>query len=130
MALKKQISELKTVIKERDAEVEDLKKNYKYTRITELETDLKVYVEELIRMRNILEEVMKSKDPLSDPAQAIKIHNEEKNQKDMLKNVQKENHDLAEIIKTKDKQIEQQLIAIKEKDLKVDKLKIIVKESK
>ena len=94
MALKKQITELKSIIRERDKEIDDIKKNYKYTRINELEIDLKVYIEELVRMRNILDQVMKSRDPLSDPHQSKLIETELENRSKALQNVQRENEEL------------------------------------
>ena len=94
MALKKQITELKTIIKERDTEIDAIKKNYKYTRINELEIDLKVYVEELVRMRNILDQVIKSRDPLSNPEHAKLIETELDNRNKALLSVQKENKEL------------------------------------
>ena len=39
IALKKQINELKLVIKHREIEIEHIKRNYRYTRINELETE-------------------------------------------------------------------------------------------
>ena len=53
IALKKQINELKSVVKDRESEIEHIKHNYKYTRINELESECKIYVDELIRLKQI-----------------------------------------------------------------------------
>jgi hypothetical protein len=82
------------VIKDRDGEIETLKKNYKYTRINELETDLKVYIEELMRMKNILTDVMKSNDPLEDPQKAKEIESQIEAQKNKIENARRENKEL------------------------------------
>lgn len=47
-----------------------------------------------------------------------------------LKNVRKENHELAEIVKNKEKDIITQGNLLKEKDVKIEKLKVSCKESK
>ena len=121
LALKKQITELKAMIKERNPRVD---------KINELETELKVYEEELLRMRAVLEEVMRSKDPLANPEKVKQIEKEFKQQNTLLSNVQKENQDLCQILKSKDRTIEEQATAIKEKDAKIEKLRISVKDSK
>lgn len=121
LALKKQITELKAMIKERNPRVD---------KINELETELKVYEEELLRMRAVLEEVMRSKDPLANPEKVKQIEKEFKQQNTLLSNVQKENQDLCQILKSKDRTIEEQATAIKEKDAKIEKLRILVKDSK
>jgi hypothetical protein len=47
--------------------VELYKKNIKSTKITELEVEMKMYLDECTRLRHQLEEVIKSKDTFADP---------------------------------------------------------------
>ena len=48
-------------------EVELLKRNIKNTRTHETEIEIKIYMDECMRLRNNLEEVIKSKDTFADP---------------------------------------------------------------
>lgn len=70
--LKKKIRDLiceKQVINE---DVERLKRNIRSTKLTEVEAEVKIYMEECARLRHQLEEVIKSKDTFADP-QEIKM---------------------------------------------------------
>jgi hypothetical protein len=58
-----QLMELNT---KRD-EVELLKRNLKNTRTHETEIEIKMYMDECLRLRSSLEEVIKSKDTFADP---------------------------------------------------------------
>lgn len=58
-----QLMELNT---KRD-EVELLKRNLKNTRTHETEIEIKLYMDECLRLRSSLEEVIKSKDTFADP---------------------------------------------------------------
>ena len=65
--LKKKIRDLiseKQVINE---DVERLKRNIRSTKLTEVEAEVKIYMEECARLRHQLEEVIKSKDTFADP---------------------------------------------------------------
>lgn len=65
--LKRKIKEL---IADKAAQVDDierLKRNIRSTRIQEVEAEIKVYMHECGRLRNQLEEVIKSKDTFADP---------------------------------------------------------------
>ena len=81
-------------------------------------------------MRGVLENVLKSKDPLSNPETQEKYENDMKRSESKLKNVKKENQELAEIIKSKEKELESQVEILKEKDARIERLKIAAKESK
>ena len=59
MTLKKQIRELKFEVGKRDEELEVVRKNIKNTRTAELESELEAYNEECVRLRGIVEEMMK-----------------------------------------------------------------------
>ena len=80
-------------------------------------------------MRNILDQVMKSRDPLADPHQAKLIEDELENRSKALQNVQKENEELWEIIKEKQNTIQEQASIIQEKDKRIEKIKLLLKES-
>ena len=41
--------------------------------MNEMEVEMKIYVDECTRLRHLLEEVLKTKDPLSDPAELANI---------------------------------------------------------
>lgn len=53
-------------------EVELLKRNLKNTKTHETEIEIKMYMDECLRLRSSLEEVIKSKDTFADP-QELKI---------------------------------------------------------
>jgi hypothetical protein len=48
-------------------ENEALKHNIKSTKISEIEVEMKMYIDECTRLRHQLEEVIKSKDTFADP---------------------------------------------------------------
>ena len=65
--LKRKIKELlneKTIMTD---DMDRLKKNIKSTRLSEVEAEIKLYMEECARLRLQLEEVIKSKDTFADP---------------------------------------------------------------
>ena len=53
----------------KDQELNELKRSLKNTKLEEFEMEMKLYVDECIRLKHMLEEVMRSKDPFSDPSQ-------------------------------------------------------------
>jgi ribosomal protein L4 len=55
MSLKKQVKELKTELVKKDEELLMSKRNIKQTRFFELDQEIKIYKEELSRMRYMLE---------------------------------------------------------------------------
>lgn len=55
MSLKKQVKELKTEIMKKEEELTLSKKNIKNTKFYEMEQEMKVYKDELIRLRYVLE---------------------------------------------------------------------------
>lgn len=129
MTLKKQIHELKTTIKDKNKEIDGVKKNYKYTRINELETDQETFVDELMRMRIILEEALKTQGTTSLPGTDERVKSEIIKMEETVQNVKKENKELGEIIKEKEKEVMSQLTLIKEKESRIEKLKVSSKES-
>ena len=55
MSLKKQIKELKSDILRRDEEIQVNKRNVRHTKFYEMESEIKLYKEELARLRFMLE---------------------------------------------------------------------------
>ena len=58
MSLKKQVKELKTEIMKKEEELTLSKKNIKNTKFYEMEQEMKVYKDELIRLRYVLEQTI------------------------------------------------------------------------
>jgi hypothetical protein len=65
--LKRKIKELLAQQAAKNEEIERHKRNIKNTKLAEVETEMKVYMEECARLRHQLEEVIKSKDTFADP---------------------------------------------------------------
>jgi chromosome segregation ATPase len=59
MSLKKQLRDQKQELLKKDEDLENMKKNIKTTAKTEIEVELKTYKEELSRMRQLLEDLLK-----------------------------------------------------------------------
>lgn len=59
MSLKKQIRELKYEVLKRDEELEVLRKNIKNTRTKEHDQEIQTYHDECLRLRAIMEELIK-----------------------------------------------------------------------
>lgn len=57
-SLKKQIKELKGVTKDKDLEIGELRKNIKITRMQEMDWELRTYMDECVRLRAQLEEIV------------------------------------------------------------------------
>ena len=70
--LKRKVREQQQELSMRKEEVELLKRNIKNTRTHETEIEIKLYMDECLRLRSQLEEVIKSKDTFADP-QELKI---------------------------------------------------------
>lgn len=67
MNLKRKVRDQLLELNTRRDEVELLKRNIKNTRTHETEIEIKMYMDECIRLRKQLEEVIKSKDTFADP---------------------------------------------------------------
>ena len=82
-----------------------LKRNIRSTRLTEIEVEVKVYMEECARLRHQLEEVIKSKDTFADP-QELKIIEDKFQQRDHLINsMQAEKGEILGNLQKKDEEI-------------------------
>ena len=65
--LKRKIKDISLQVQSKNEEIEALKRNIKSTKISELESECKMYMDECTRLRHQLEEVIKSKDTFADP---------------------------------------------------------------
>ena len=114
-SLKRQIRDLRGELDAKQGEVNSLKKNIKSTKTHELEVgtrthpqiELKAYMDECVRLRHVLEELVRSRDPLADPDEVARIEEQFQQQQALLDGVKKENFELAEAY------------AIKEEDVRV-----------
>ena len=103
--LKRKIRELQNEKQASDDEVASLKRNIRSTRLTEIEVEVKVYMEECARLRHQLEEVIKSKDTFADP-QELKIIEDKFQQRDHLINsMQAEKGEILGNLQKKDEEI-------------------------
>ena len=59
MSLKKQLRDQKAELQRKEEELDAAKKNAKHTQKTEMDVELKTYKDELVRMRSLLEDLMK-----------------------------------------------------------------------
>lgn len=57
--MRKQVKENKAEIAKKDNELTLLKKNFKYTKINELEVEINAQNDELFRLRNMLQQALK-----------------------------------------------------------------------
>lgn len=111
MSLKKQIRELKMEVVRRDEELEILRKNIKNTRIQEQEQELQTYHEECIRLRQMMEDMMKqgSSHPIHQQVYLDKIQQleQEMTQKDMLISTLQDNRSSTAFIQNEQERINQ-----------------------
>lgn len=56
MSLKKQVKEMKNQIVKKDDELTQTQKNIKHTKFYEMDQEIKMYKDELIRLRYLLEQ--------------------------------------------------------------------------
>lgn len=70
--------------------------------MSELNVELWSYMDEWLRLRNLLEETIKSKDPLTNPEQVSRIEEQFQQQNSLIENLQKEIQYLQEIVIQKD----------------------------
>lgn len=59
MSLKKQIKEVRFDLQKRDEELDAIKRNIKSTRLAEIEAEIKTFKEESVRLRQLIEEMIK-----------------------------------------------------------------------
>ncbi len=92
MNLKKKIRELQTNLSSKQEELEQVKKNIKSTKLAEVEVEMKNYVDECTRLRQQLEEVIRSKDAFADPDEMKAVQDRFQQQEAMLNQLRAENN--------------------------------------
>ena len=98
-----------------------MKRNIRSTRLTEIEVEVKLYMDECARLRHQLEEVIKSKDTFADP-QELKIIEEKFLQRDaMIGQMQAENGQINEAFLKKDEENRQLAELIQEMERRMKK---------
>jgi hypothetical protein len=58
MSLKKQVKEMKTEMQKKDEELENLRKNIKNTKVSEIDIEIKTYKDECLRLRHLIDDLM------------------------------------------------------------------------
>lgn len=100
--LKRKIRELQSEVATKQDEIELLKKNVRTTRLTEMEVENKMFMDECTRLRHQLEEVIKTKDTFADPEE-MKIIEAKFQQQDLLINqLRQDNTQLALLYQQRD----------------------------
>ncbi|CDW75040.1 UNKNOWN [Stylonychia lemnae] len=102
--LKRIVRELQLTIDKKQDEIDILKKNFKSTKLNEMEVELQVYIDECTRMRHQLEEVIKSKDTFADPEELKVIEEKFQQQEIIIAQLRNENNQLALAFGQKDQE--------------------------
>ena len=129
-ALKRQIKDLKTSLNEKDDEIASFKKNFKNTKIIELDIELRSYMDECLRLRRLLEDTIKSKDPLINPDQAHQIEEQFNQQNVIIENLQIENQELTQAVNQKENETHEWRNLFEEYQKRLNKLRPAAKENK
>jgi len=93
-AMKKHIREIKQEVLIKDEEISRLKKNIRITRFQELEMEIKMYMNEWNRLKGLTREIIRSKDPLSDPNQKMEIEKRFEEQNQIIEQLKSDNNQL------------------------------------
>lgn len=117
-------------LKDKEDEILAFKKNFKNTKINELDIELRSYMDECLRLRHLLEDTVKSKDPLTDPEQVSKIEEQFQQQNMIIENCQKENEELQMILQQKDNEILEWRNLVEDYQRRLTKLRPAAKENK
>lgn len=103
--LKRRIKEMQVIIATKSQELDTLKRNIKTTKQNEMEVELRSYMEECTRLRQQLEEVIKSKDTFADPEELKIIESRFANQEQIINGLRIENTQFLNTIASKDEEI-------------------------
>ena len=114
-AIRKHVRELKEEIQLKDEEINRLKKNIRITKFQELELEVKMYMEECSRLRQLAKDVIRWKDPLMDPLQKQEIDKRFMEQNMIIEQLRNENVQLEN--------------AFHEREMEVLRLKELVDDS-
>ena len=105
--LKRRIKEMQVVIATKTEELEQLKRSMKTTKTQELEAEVRAYQEECTRLRQQLEEVIKSKDTFADPEELKMIEDRFQQQEVVIQGMRQDNNELLMTVKRKDEEMRQ-----------------------
>jgi hypothetical protein len=103
--LKRRMKEMQLVIATKSQELDTLKRNIKTTKQNEMEVELRSYMEECTRLRQQLEEVIKSKDTFADPEELKIIESRFATQEQIINGLRMENTQFLNTIASKDEEI-------------------------
>jgi len=105
ITLKQNVKELKTDLKKKEDELEEIKKVLKYTKIQELQSQMKAFQDEAMRLRTIMDHVMKEKTQfMMGDDDRNRIQEEYFIQATQLKTLQRDNEEMATAIKILEEQ--------------------------
>ena len=85
-------------------EIEMLKRNIKITKISEIEVEMRAYIDECTRLKHQLEEVIKSKDTFADPEELRVIEERFSQQDNIIATLRNENQQLAQAFAVKEEE--------------------------
>ena len=124
-SLKSAVKELKSEISIKDEEIHRLKKNFKSTKLNEMELEVQAYIDECTRLRHHLEEMMRQRasPPMSQPMDGDKSMQNTFN----INSVKKENDELSQALSQSNQEISR--LKGKLKDVEKDKKKNLVKKN-
>ncbi len=126
MSLKKQLRDQKQELQKKDEDLETLKKNVKTTAKTELEIELKTYREELQRMRQLTEDLLKEgpKHPMfqKQAYDRMQMLEQARQQQDFLiQQLRQENQELAMLVQQRqEEQVKQKDDKEKKQEMKTE----------
>ena len=119
--LKRKVKDQQAEMNQKKEEVELLKRNIKNTRTHETEIEIKLFMEECARLRQKLEEVIKSKDTFADP-QELKIIEQKFQQRDLvISQIQEDNNQALNTLKIKDEENRQLAQLVQEMERRMKK---------
>lgn len=98
--------------------------------MNELDIELRSYMDECLRLRHLLEDTVKSKDPLTDPDQLSKIEEQFQQQNAIIGNLQKENEGLQNMIAQKDHETVEWRNLVEEYQRRINRLRPAAKDNK
>lgn len=127
--LKKKIKELQVQNQLKLDEIEVLRKKMKITKITEIEIEMKTYIDECARLRQQLEEVIISKDRFADPEEVKAIENKFNQQDQVIQTMKNENNDLVNAYNAKEDELQQFRALVADMERKVKKSASHAKET-
>ncbi len=130
MNLKRKIKDLQTQVQVKSEEAEALRRNIKSTKITEIEVEMKLYMDECTRLRRQLEEVIKSKDTFADPEELRIIEEKFQQQDQLIQSLRNENQELALAYQKRDEESRQLRDIAGEFERKMKKYQAASKETR